>query len=352
MTKNLFFHLLPLLGILLVGLACGGLANSGVTEANVRVTGLPQFVCPSSTPRPTHTALPTLTQVATSTQVSIPTPLVYATYPPYCNTSRPATLQYICPPHACLPLNVTTCGWRTIRPQATPNPAGFWYGGGTGYGPTATPRPTHTPYPTRTPYPTPTPYVVSENYAMGNDVYVGGTGGLQLRFRISNPLVVPLSANRQVVVWQVAIGNVGTLPYHALPGAQSFVSHLKVNGQVQTGYWYASAEAGQAVNVPLDAQALDIVVVQPGQTVQFPLTAFTPVGELYKLAWILDPYSGGHGEILGGNTALWVNEPDPHQCVGNVGVGFTIPTPARAPATATPSVTPYLPPYSGYRGGR
>jgi len=348
LTLTQWRYVFGLMGLLFVGIACGGTAGSGVTEINVRVTGLPQFVCPTSTPRPTHTPLPTLTQRPTATQVTIATPLMYATHPSTCNYSAPQSYQYMCVPNACISSASSFCATLYSYPLATANPPGFWYGGGTGYGPTSTPRPTHTPYPTLTPWPTPTPYVVSENYAMGADIYVGGEGGLQLRFRISNPRVVSVSAQQQVVVWDVEIGNVGTIPYNALPGAQSFVSHLLVNGQPQAGYWYASTDAAHAAQITLDPRVLDIVEVLPNQTVTLTLTAFTPISEVYKLAWILDPYSGGQGEVIGGNTALWVNEVDPYACVGNVGTGFGIPTPGRAGATPTPSVTPYIPPYAGY----
>jgi hypothetical protein len=74
-------------------LACGGLAQSGITEANVRVTGLPQFVCPTDTPMPTHTPLPTATQRATATRIAIATPMVYATNPPTCNYSQSSQLS-------------------------------------------------------------------------------------------------------------------------------------------------------------------------------------------------------------------------------------------------------------------
>jgi hypothetical protein len=326
-------------------LACGGTAS--VTERNVRVTGIPQFVCPSSTPLPSSTPRPTHTQPATATQVTLSTPMAYATHPPTCNTLVTPSYRYTCLPNACLYAVYPTCGWYYTYPLATPNPPGFWYGGGVGYGATATPRPTHTPYPTNTPYPTPTPYVVSENYAMGADVYVGSADGLQLRFQVSSPRTVALSA-RQVVVWDVAIENVGTLAYNALPGAQVFVSHLRQGGQVLTGYWYASSEAALLAGVSLDPRALDIVEVRPRETVRLTLTAFTPPGAVFKIAWLLDPYSGGAGQgVVGGNTALWVNESDPHHCAGNVGDGFTIPTPSGPAPTATASVTPYIPPYAG-----
>jgi hypothetical protein len=331
---------------LLLLLACGGTVD--VSEENVRVTGLPQFVCPSSTPRPTDTAVPTRTQMPTAAPVVINTPMVYVPYPPVCNYAAAPSYQYICAPNACLP-SFTGCGMAYTYPLATPNPSGYWSGGGTGLGPTSTPRPTFTPYPTRTPYPSPTPYVVSENYPMGADVYVGGEGSLQLRFRVSNPRITPISASRQVVIWDIEIGNIGTIRYNALPGAQVFVSHLLVAGQAQAGYWYASAEAALAANIALDERVLDIVEVAPNETVRLTLTAFTPIGEVYKIAWLLDPYSGGTGSgVVGGNTVLWLNQPDPNNCMGNVGDGFVIPSPSAPASTATPSVTPYIPPYSGY----
>jgi hypothetical protein len=332
-------------------LACGGTAN--VSEENVRVTGIPQYVCPSSTPRPTDTQVPTRTQMPTATQVSISTPMVYATNPPTCNYAAGLSYQYVCIPNACIASSYSTCGYYYSYPLATANPPGFWYGGGIGYGPTATPRATHTPYPTRTPYPSPTPYVVSENYPMGADVYVGGTGGLELRFQVSNPQIqaVPQgnsSTPRQVVVWQVEIENVGQIVYNALPGAQVFVSHLLQNGQLLEGYWYASSEAAMALGIALDPLVLDIVEVQPNETVSFTLTAFTPIGELFKIGWLLDPYSGGTGNgVVGGNTALWINQVDPNNCLGNVGDDFSIPTPSGIPPSVTPSVTPYIPPYAG-----
>jgi hypothetical protein len=180
--------LLALVFLSVAMLACGGLADSGITEANVRVTGLPQFVCPTSTPVPTNTA----TSDAHTTD----------RHPPNKSSPRPGSMPRIhlrattaCQQHLAMRVcptlalwsNIAVCGVFTIRP--TNIPGGSWSGGGVGYGATSTPRPTHTPRPTYTPYPTPTPYIVSENYHMGADVYVGGDGGLQLRFRVSNPRI-------------------------------------------------------------------------------------------------------------------------------------------------------------------
>jgi len=335
------------LGLIAPILACGGTVESGVTELNVRITGVAQFVCSTSTPRPTHTPLPTATQAPTSAAPLIPTPMVYISYPPYCNTAGFPVYQFVCPPNPCLPLGAS-CGMQWVKPTAYPNPPGYWTGGGSGIGPSSTPRPTHTPRLTYTPWPTPTPYVLSENYPLGADVYVGADAGLKLRLRISDVQLYAMSG-QQVVSWRVEIGNVGTLPYSALPGAQSFVSHLKISGTAQSGQWYASREAAQRASVPIDPKSEDIVTVGVGQSVGFRLAAFTPVGEVYKLGWILDPYSGGAGGgIVGGNTALWVNEPDPQGCLGNVEENFAIPTPSGPGPTATPSVTPYIPPFSGW----
>jgi hypothetical protein len=338
---------------LMTALACGGTANSGITEINVRVTGLPQFICPSSTPRPTHTPLPTLTQPATATQVAIATPMVYATYAPYCNYAATPAYRSACPGDACVSGTIPMCQMLFLPPLAIPNPPGAWSGGGIGYGPTATPRPTYTPHPTRTPYPTPTPYIVTENYAMGADVYIdGGNNGLKLRFRVGNPRVVT-TTSRQVAIWDIEIGNTGSLVYNALPGAQVFVSQLRINGQLQNGNWYASAEAIRAAGLTVSPQALDIAAVQPGETLVLTLAAFTPSGEVAGIGWVLDPYSGGVGNgVVGGNTAIWLNATDPSGCTGNIGSGASIPTPSRLRATPTPSVTPYIPPYSGYGSGR
>ncbi|MCS6836613.1 MAG: hypothetical protein NZ750_11415 [Anaerolineae bacterium] len=57
--------------------ACDGAVKSGVTELNVRITGVAQFVCPTSTPRPTHIPQPISTHVTTSAPPLIPTPMIY-----------------------------------------------------------------------------------------------------------------------------------------------------------------------------------------------------------------------------------------------------------------------------------
>jgi hypothetical protein len=53
------------------------------------------------------------------------------------------------------------------------------------------------------------------------------------------------------------------------------------------------------------------------------------------LAWILDPYASAGGGVVGGNTALWVNEADTYGCDANISGDFTIPTPSASAPTAT-----------------
>jgi len=290
---------------LLLSLACGGTA--AVSEVNVRVTGVPQFICPSSTPRPTATQFPTAMQP----DINVPPSGWTVTYKKVCNTSG--------------------CYWV--------EDGGYYANPGYSYpGPTSTPRPTHTPYPT------PTPYIITENYAMGADVHVGDRSTLALRLRVETPQTIPVDAETQVVRWNVRIKNIGTVPYNTLPGAQVFVSD--VGGM--SGNWYTSAEAALAAGITLDPDVLDIVELAPNQSVQLTLTAFTPVGEVGAIGWLLDPYSGGASMgVVGGNTAVWHNETDPNGCEGNVGELIDLPTPVGPAATPTASVTPWIPPYAG-----
>ena len=196
-------------------LACGGTA--GVSQINVRVTGVPQFVCPTSTPRPTAT------QAATAVHPDI-----------------------VHPPSGWVTTYRQDCTWvwngYTYIEQCTWVPDGGYYQnpGYTQPGPTSTPRPTHTPYPT------PTPYVVTENYALGADVHVGDPSALALRLRVDHLQIIPVDAENQVVTWEVQVENVGSVPYHTLPGAQTFVGAVGAEG----GHWYASADAARAVNAP------------------------------------------------------------------------------------------------------
>lgn len=299
--------------LLILSLACGGTA--AVSEVNVRVTGVPQFVCPSSTPVPTATQYPTQVQP----DIHHPASGWVTTYRDDCRWVWNG-YSYV---EECR--RVADGGYYSTPAYSVP-------------GATSTPRPTHTPYPT------PTPYIVTENYAMGADVHVGDRSTVALRLRVERPVTVPVDAETQVVRWEVRVRNIGSVPYNTLPGAQVFVS--EVGGQ--RGNWYTSAEAALAAGITLDPVVLDIVELAPNQSMQLTLTAFTPVGEVGAIGWLLDPYSGGASMgVVGGNTAVWRAETDPNGCEGNVGELVDLPTPAGPAATPTASVTPWVPPFAG-----
>jgi len=297
----------------LLALACGGTLT--VSENQVRIQELPQFICPSSTPRPTAT------QVATTVAQPIQRP-----------------------PSGWITQYQWVCQWvwtgTTYVQQCQYLPVGGYYStpAHSVPGATSTPRPTHTPYPT------PTPYVVSENYALGAQVFVGDRSALALRLRVDAPRITVVDATRQVVVWEIELKNLGRVAYQTLPGAQVFIR--EVNGQA--GYWYASADALLAGGRMPDPRVLDLLDVAPNQTVRLTLAAFTPVGTVDAIGWMLDPYSGGIGQgIVGGNTAVWRKESDPFGCVGNVDDLPVVPTRGIASPTPTASVTAWIPPYSG-----
>src|SRR5690606_11487054 len=116
-------------------LACGGTASEVMQDGsldplNQSISGLPQFVAPSSTPIPTHTQI--------ATDVAAP---IYIPPGGYITNTPDPGLIYVC--------NATG----TICYYATRTPDGGRYSTPGGYvpGSTNTPRPTYTPYPSATP---------------------------------------------------------------------------------------------------------------------------------------------------------------------------------------------------------
>lgn len=304
-SMNLFL----LFFVLCLILACGA-----ATTAQVRILDLPQFICPSSTPRPTHTALPTQMRPP----IYVP-PSGFATYTP-----------------------MPGCIWNG-RLCATNTPA---FGGAylqPGHyipGATSTPRPTHTPWPS------PTPFVLTGRFPLGADVYTGGfASAVSLRLRIGTTNVIPLSAGRQIVTWDIELENVGSVDYAAIPGGQVFVAALRMSGGERAGQWWASAEAARAAALTSHSQVTDALTLSPGEAYRFTLAAFTIVGEPLRFGWALDPLSSGReGDMVGGNVAYWSSDTR-SECVGNVGSGAVIPTLAVPVPTATPTPPPTFPPW-------
>ena len=303
-------------------IACGGSGQSGfgadmtVQPENMRIAGLPQYVCPTSTPRPTHTQVPTVVQ-----------PTVYSTAAGY--------VTYTPVPGATQVCDYVWTGsfwlWQCNLATNTPYPGGA--NSTPGYvapGATSTPRPTHTPWPS------PTPYTSTYYYFFDDDVYTEFADTvLDLRLRIGNIRVSSSSEpNMQTVIYEVQIENRGSTFFVIIPAAQIYVSG--VGGE--TGFWSASKEAADDAGITLAAEATDGVQIQQGETVIFDLVAYTPVGNVDAVAWILDPYAGFDGiNQAGGNIAYWLD--GTHQdCLGNVD-GNTIPTPSTPHPTATMTAT-------------
>jgi len=339
--------------LLLVGvLACAG------TVQNLRVDGLPQYVCPSATPRPTHTALPTglpswppyfaanlsWYQVApnfntiTAQWTGQSAGTVYlsysgsmSTYPYYwpgsggylaVDTIPGPTRTGLYP--ITIPANVTyatvslyaggvagssrsytvTRVYYAIYPVPYPPP------GGAPGSITPTPRPTYTPWPT------PTQYVRTNDYFVGDAIYTPlQPSGLQLRFRVSNiqaqNAVAPdrHGQPQSVYVWTFEVKNVGSVEYDLFPAAQMYVSTITLAGGGDLeGVWGASLAAAEEAGLTPNYEMTDI---QPGETKTFTLAAYGPRGTARRIAYVLDVTARGGTMptvVPGQNVVSWINE--------------------------------------------
>lgn len=275
--KKILTSILAILFLCLMILACN------VQPSQVRILDVPQFICATSVPLPTHTQPPT--SVA---------PPIYV--PPIAGTPG----QYV-------------------------------------------PRPTSTPRPTYTPWPSPTPFIVTGGFSLGADVYIGGfDSAVRLRLRIDD-LQTSVIDNKQIVTWVVEIENIGSETYAALPGGQVFIAEVLTDTGVQSGQWWASAEAAQAAGIHLTANMLDAVTLTNGESLRVQLAAFTLIGTPTQIGWILDPLASERaGDLVGGNIAYWLTDAQP-PCNTNPGANPNIPTPAASISTSTPTPRPDFP---------
>ncbi len=344
---------LAALMLLIMALACAG------TVQNLRIDGLPQYICPSSTPR------------ATSTQPATSLPL----WPPYF-ASNVSWYQ-------------VASNFNTIYAQWTGQSAGtvyvsysgsmsvypyYWMGSG-GYiavdtisGPTKTglypvtipadvtyatinvyasgvagssrsysitrvyyyiyPNPlipppggapgsmTPTPRPTYTPWPTPTQYVRTNDYFVGDAIYTAEQpSGLRLRFRLTDVYDLPAAEPdengqpRSIFAWTMEIKNVGSVEYDVFPAAQMYVSAITLPGGIETeGVWGASQAAAEEAGLP---SGIEITDIQPGETKTFTLAAYGPRGTARRIAYALDSTGrdpGNPTQVPGHNIVAWINE--------------------------------------------
>jgi len=338
--------------LLAAAIACSG------TVQNLRIDGLPQYICPSATPRPTHTQPPTSQplwppyfasnlswyQVApnfntvTAQWTGQSAGTVYlsysgsmSTYPYYwpgsggylaVDTIPGPTRTGLYP--ITIPTNVTyataslyasgvagssrsysiTRVYYAIYPVPYPPP------GGAPGSITPTPRPTYTPWPT------PTQYVRTNDYFVGDAIYTPEqASGLRLRFRVTdiqaqNAVALDrYSQPQSVYVWTFEVKNVGSVEYDLFPAAQMYVSTVTLasGGEVE-GVWGASLAAAEEAGLTPNYEMTDL---QPGETKTFTLAAYGPRGTVRRISYALDVTARAEGfptVVPGQNVVSWINE--------------------------------------------
>lgn len=327
--------------LLLAALACTA------AKQNLDISGLPQYTCPSATPRPTHTPYPTrmptyppafqanlnysyvdvtrstvmvqyIAQSVGAVQLSFSgvtdtgtvwtgssgvLTIGYASYGvPGSSGSYPITLPYNVTSATIAINGYTFSVVRYPYPYFTsPNPF-----------PCCLPGPIYpTPVPTYTPYPTPTLYVRTNDYFLGDAIYTSGT--LSVRFRVTSvtgqSTTIPnLQGNPQnIYIWQLEVKNIGSVEYSLFPVGQMYISQIVTpGGTTIDGVWGASLPAARAAHVTTN---YDPVGLQPGQTQTFTLAAFGPVGTVYRLSYAMDSSQRGSGptQVPGTNIVSWLN---------------------------------------------
>lgn len=351
--KRHFRWIIPLFLLLAAAIACAG------TVQNLRVDGLPQYTCPSSTPRPTHTQPATSpplwppyfasnlswyqvapnfnTITAQWTGQSAGTVYVaysgtMSTYPYYwAGSGGYIAVDTIPGPTrtGLYPITIpTTVTYATVSIYASgvtgssrsytvtrvyyyiyPNPLNPPPGGAPG-SITATPRPTYTPWPT------PTQYVRTNDYFLGDAIYTPRQpSGLQLRFRVTEIRDMPAADPdrdgqlQSIYLWTVEIKNVGSVEYDVFPAGQMYVSTITLpSGGDLEGVWGASLAAAEEAGLTPNYEMTDL---QPGQTKTFTLAAYGPRGTARRIAYVLDVTARGGTMptiVPGQNVVSWINE--------------------------------------------
>jgi hypothetical protein len=338
--------------LLAAAIACAG------TVQNLKIDGLPQYVCPSSTPRPTSTQPPTSRplwppyfasnldwyqvgpnfntihvqwtgQHAGTVYVSYAGSMSvypyywagsggYVTVDTIPDPTRTGTFGITIPAQVTyVTINIYASGvagssqsytvtrvYYTLYPSLYPPP------GGAPGSITPTPRPTYTPWPT------PTEYVRTNDYFVGDAIYTGQQpSGLRLRFRVtdirSTDDVQPDADGQpqSIFVWDLEVTNVGSVEYDLFPAGQMYVSTITLPGGTEVeGVWGAST--GAALEAGFTPQ-YDMAALQPGETQTFTLAAYGPRGTARRIAYVLDVTARGGAIptiVPGQNIVSWINE--------------------------------------------
>ncbi len=338
--------------MIILAIACSG------TVDTMRVSGVPQYTCPSDTPKPTHTQPPTSQplwppyfaanlswyQVAPNfntiyvqwTGQNAGT--VYVSYAGYMTTSPyywSGSSGYI--PVGSIPGPTSTMVYPIFIPISVYQATISIYASGVGGSsrtfnvtrvsypiyPSTYPAPggapgniTATPRPTYTPWPTPTLYIRAEDYFVGDPIYSPPqSSGLQVRYRVTSVTTYPATQPdaqgqpQSIFVWELEVKNIGTIPYSIFPAGQMYISTVTLPGGGETnGIWGASLAAAEEAGLTPEYELIDI---QPGETHTFILAAYAPQGTVRRLSYVLDVTSRGDGEptvVPGQNVVTWINE--------------------------------------------
>ncbi|MEL7432407.1 MAG: hypothetical protein AAFN11_00510 [Chloroflexota bacterium] len=304
---------LAIVVMLLATLACGGatasLGEMELEPVNSSISGLPQFIAPSST------FVPTDTPVATDTQPDVwippsgwvpPNSVCVSGYTDYYG-------NFICTSHA------TTPGYYS-------NP-GYYVPGATS-----------TPPSTFTPYPTPTPCVASFTYYFGEEVFTDpANDNVTLGLAVGNVRTFAAADGvQQIVAWTVEIRNLGSIEYVLLAPFQIYISGID---DVQVRYGI-NEDAATELGLELEEPARDGYEIAPSESVSFDMFTYTNFGEVTSIAYILDPYGNGFdGGIAGGNVAYWEGG-ERTGCTGRISGDYTPQANTTPQPTATHTPTP------------
>ena len=353
--KMLWSMLLAMTSLVCAMLACA--ANA----ANMQVSGVPEYVCPSSTPRPTSPP-------------TYPTFFVANLNYYYIDPTRNVVqVQYLAQNTGAIYVS----SWGTYPDgsvwssgSAYAGYAGSWPGGygsyaialpsgaanasitvttdrASGYtfsvaiftSPVVSGSPNPPPggglpapvYPT--PVPTPTPYSIppynNSFYFLDDPVY-SFQPPIHLRMRMLSPinsstfaLPIPfLNIAWTAATWTIQITNVGTTEYDFLGAGYLYISEISspVAGTL-AGVWSPSHEAASFLGIV--EQGYDPRALMPGQTLTVTVAAWIPSGStVTKVSFNLDPYNNGDPgwatfTPTQGRVATWINQKN-SICVGEI----------------------------------
>lgn len=376
-TISIFSLLLAAAMLLLSILACD--ASTDLSPDALQIGNLPQYVCPSATPRATNTPLPTsfptypygfnanlrnyqvgANLFSTTVQwVGQNAGSIYVSYSGSLSASpylwQGATQEYIGYSQAgpalsgaytiSFPSNLvngTVRVWSSNGGSASAQVMtviNIYPGSVVSFNPppynSAPPAIYPTPRPTYTPYPSPTPYIRNNDYFLGDAIYTAPEEArLRVRFRLISIEVssgaVPTPDPRKpapypmaLYVWTFKIKNTGSQPFTFFPPAQSFIAAVMLpGGAALEGAWQPSYQAAEAAGIGLEGY--DAFTLRQNQETTVSLAAYAPQASVYRVSWAMDATQRSTAVpgqptavVSGSNIVSWLNQ-DNTICRGEI----------------------------------